>query len=104
MICDWSDKENCLVLYRMLCFYVRHVMEVVKVHEIMSFKQSKWLEKYINFNAQKRNKANIDFAKDFYKLLINAFYGKSMETVRNRINVEFIGKVDTDKIIKQHLN
>ena len=55
MICDWSDKKNYLIHYRMLKFFVRYGMIVDKVHEIISFKQSKWLEKYINFNTQKRN-------------------------------------------------
>ena len=76
-------------------------MEVVKIHNVISFKQSKWLEKYISFNTQKRNKALNDFEKEFYKLLNNSFYGKTMENVRNRIKVEFIRKNDTDKIIKQ---
>ena len=76
-------------------------MEVVKIHTVMSFKQSKWLEKYISFNTQKRNKAKNDFEKDFYKLLNNAFYGKFMENVRNRIKVEFIKQEDTEKIKKQ---
>ena len=48
-------------------------MIVDKVQEIISFKQSKWLEKYINFNTQKRNQAVNDFEKDFYKLLITHF-------------------------------
>ena len=75
-------------------------MEVVKVHTVLSFKQSKWLEKYISFNTQKRNKAKNDFEKDFYELLNNAFDRKTMENVRNRIKVEFIRKDDTDEIIK----
>ena len=45
--------------------------------------------------------AKNDFEKDLYKLLNNAFYGKTMEKVRNRIKVEFIKKNDTDKNIKQ---
>ena len=56
-ICDWTGEKICLVHYRMLKFYVRHGMVVDKIHEIISFKQSKWLEKYINFNTQKRDKA-----------------------------------------------
>ena len=55
LICDWSDKKNYLILYRMLQFYVRHGVIVDKVHDIISFKQSRWLEKYINFNTQKKN-------------------------------------------------
>ena len=59
------------------------------------------MEKYINFITKKRNKAKNDFEKDFYKLFNNAFYGKTMEKVRNRIKREFISKNETDKIIKQ---
>ena len=101
LICDWSDKKNFLIHYRKLKFYARHGMEVIKVHTIVSFKQSKWLGKYISFNTQKGNKAKNEFEKDFYKLLKNAFYGNTGEKVCNRIKVEFIGKDDTDKIIKQ---
>ena len=85
----------------MLKFYVRHAMVVDKVHEIISFKQSKWLERYINFNTQKRNQAVNNFEKDFYKLLKNAFYGKTMENVRNRCTIDFIKKDGIDKNIKQ---
>ena len=101
LICDWSDKKNYLIHYRMLKFYIRHGMIVNKVHNIVSFKQSRWLEKNINFNTQKRNKAKNDFEKDFYKLLNNAFYGKTMENVRNRLKIKFIKKDDYREIIKQ---
>ena len=53
-ICDWTDKKIYLVPYRMLKLYVRHGMVVENIHEIISFKQSKWLEKYINFNTQEK--------------------------------------------------
>ena len=92
VICDWTDKKNYLVHYRLLKFYVRHGMVVDKIHEIISFKQSKWLEKYINFNTTKRNRAKNDFEKDFHKLLNNAFYGKTMENVRNRWGIKFFLK------------
>ena len=65
LICDWSDKKNYLVHYRMLEFFIRHGMTVEKVHNVISFKQSRWLEKHISFNTQKRNSAKNDFEKDF---------------------------------------
>ena len=101
LICDWSDKKNYLIHYRMLKFYIRHGMIVDKVHNIISFRQSRWLEKYINFNTQRRNKAKNDFEKDFYKLLNNAFYGETMENVRNRLKIKFIKKDEYKEIIKQ---
>ena len=101
LICDWSDKKNYLVHFRMLKFYIRHGMTIDKVNNIISFKQNKWLENYISFNTQKRNKAKNDFEKDFYKLLNNAFYGKTMENVRNRLKTKFFKKDDYREIIKQ---
>ena len=99
MICDWSDKKKYLIHYRMLKFYVRHGMVVQKIHEIISFKQSKWLESYISFNTQKRNKAKNDFEKDFFKLLVNAAFGKFLENVRNRLELEELIKKDNNKKI-----
>ena len=101
LICDWTDKKKYLIHYRMLKFYVKHGMVVEKIHEIISFKQSKWLESYISFNTQKRNKAKNDFEKDFFKLLVNAAFGKFLENVRNRLGLELIKKDDIKKIIKQ---
>ena len=92
LICDWADKKKYLIHYRMLKFYVRHGMIVEKIHEIISFKQSKWLEKYITFKTQKRNRARNDFEKDFFKLLVNAAFGKFLENIRKRLELELIKK------------
>ena len=73
MICDWTAKKNYLIRYRVLKLYVRHGMVIDKVREIISFKQSRWLEENKKFKTQKKNQAVIDFEKDFSKLLKNAF-------------------------------
>ena len=74
----------------MLKFYVRHGLVIYEVHEIISFKQSKWLENYKNVNTEKRNQDVNDFEKDFYKILNNVLYGKTLENVRNRCTIEII--------------
>ena len=76
-------------------------MIVEKVHEIISFKQSSWLEKYNNFKTQKRNRAKNDFEKDFFKLLVFAAFGKFLENVRNRLEIELIKKIRLKTIINQ---
>ena len=83
LLCDWTDKKKDLFQYRMLKIYVRHGMIVVKIHEITSLKLSKWLEKYISFNTQKRNQGKNGFEKDFNNILNNTFYGKTMENIRS---------------------
>ena len=101
LICDWSDKKNYLIHYGILKFYIRHGMIVDKIHDIISFKQSRWLEKYIISTTQKRNQAVNDFEKDFYNLLNNAFYGKTKENVGNRLKIIFFKKDDYREIVKQ---
>ena len=101
LICDWSDKKNYLLHYRILKFYIRHGMIVDQVYNIISFRQSRWLAKYVNFNTQKRNQAVNDFEKEFYNLLNNACYGKTMENVRNRLKKKPIRKDDFREILKQ---
>ena len=55
LTCDWTDKNKYLIHYRMLKIYVRHGMVIDKIHEIISYKQSKWLEKHIIFKTQKKS-------------------------------------------------
>ena len=104
LICDWTDKKKLLIHYKILYLYVRHGMIVEKIHEIISTKQSRWLDGYINFNTQKRNKAKNDFEKDFFELLNNSAFGKFLENVRNRLGLELIKKGDIKKFIKQQSN
>ena len=101
LICDWTDKKKYLTHYRMLKFYVRHGMIVEKIHEIISFKQSRWLEKYISFNTQKRNRAKNDFEKDFFKLNVNAAFGKFFENVWDLLELKLMKKDDIKDIIKK---
>ena len=48
------------------------------------------MKKYIDFDTEKRKNATNDFEKDFFKLMINSVYGKTMENLRKRINVRFV--------------
>ena len=103
LICDWTDKKNYLVHYRMLKFYVRHGMVVDKVHEVISFKQNNLVRKIYRVLIHKKELCSKnDFEKDFYKLLNNAvFTVNAWKILRNRIKVEFLKKDDNDKIVKQ---
>ena len=70
LICNWSDRKERLIDYRMLKFYVGYGLIVEKFHKINSFKQKKWLEKCISFITQKQNRAKYHFERDFFKLLL----------------------------------
>ena len=66
-----------------------------KVHHILEFNQSEWIKLYANCNTQKRIEAGKNGAKDrkaLYKLMNNAVYSKTMEKLRNKIDLKLGSK------------
>ena len=57
---------------------------------MLKFNQSDWMKKYIDFNTEKRRNVANSFEKNFFKLMINSVYGKTMENLRKRINARLI--------------
>ena len=90
LVPSFEPKRKYVVHYRNLQLYLSLGMKLVGVHRVLWFDQSPWLKKYINFNTAKRALATSEFAKDFFKLMNNAMFGKTMENVRNRRNLELV--------------
>src|SRR2546423_12707279 len=78
-------------------------MVVNEVTEILSFDQTNWLTPYIVFNTEKQQGAKNAFEKDFFKLMNNSIYGKSMENVRKYQDVKLM-KMNNEQDEKAFLN
>jgi hypothetical protein len=77
--------------YRNLKLYLGLSMKLLRIHRVVAFWQKPWLKSYVDLNIRMRQLAKTDFEKDFFKLMVNAFFGKSMENVRKRRKVELVG-------------
>ena len=90
LVPNLQDKTDYVVDIRNLKFYRDHGLKITKVSAVITFHQSTWMKPYIEFNTEKRKKGKNDFEKDFYKLMSNACFGKTMENVRNRVSMSFV--------------
>ena len=90
LVSNLQDKTHYILHYRNLKLYLSLGMKVTKIHRAFVFEQRDWLKPYINFNTEKRKQATNDFEKEFFKLMNNSVFGKTMENLRKLVTVKLI--------------
>ena len=109
LIPNLRDKEKYVLHYKNLKQYLDLGLELTCIHRGSKFEESEWLKPYIDMNTKLRTKANNNFEKDFFKLMNNSVFGKTMENIRNRVNIKLVddrekAKKLTAKPNFKHLN
>ena len=87
---SFREKKNYVINYRLLKLFLKLGLLLTKVNRVLQYEQCDFMASYIMKNTNARTIAKNDFEKNFYKLMNNSVFGKTMENVRQRINFKLV--------------
>ena len=90
LVPNLRDKKNYIIYIQALNQVPQHGLRLDRIHRAIEFNQSPWLKTYIDFNTQLRTAATNDFEKDFFKLMNNSVFGKTVENIRKHRNIKLV--------------
>jgi hypothetical protein len=88
LTCTFFDREKIVLHALHLQLYIKLGMKIKNIHRVISFTQKPFMLEWVNFCTKMRSESKDDFTKNFWKLLVNSVYGKTIESVTNRKNVK----------------
>ena len=95
LVPNLHNKKNYVIHIQTLYQALKHGLILEKVHWAIEFNQSAWLKPYIDFNTQLRTQAKNDFEKDFFKLMNNSVFGKTMENIRKHRDIRLVTNAES---------
>ena len=90
LIPNLRNKTKYIIHYKNLIQCLKAGLKLKKIHRGIKFIESEWMKPYIEMNTNLTTKAKNNFEKDFFKLMNNSVFGKTMENIRNRVNVKLV--------------
>jgi hypothetical protein len=103
LIPNLNGREKYVLHHTNLKQYLDLGLKLVKIHRGVKFLERDWMKEYIQLNTDLRTKGTTDFEKDFFKLMNNYVFGKTMENVRNRVDIRIVNNEKKwNKLAKKH--
>ena len=90
LVTSIEDKEKYVIHISALKQALNHGLVLKNVYRVIEFRQEAWLKPYADMNTKLRTEAKNDFEKDFFKLMNNSVFGKTMENVRNHRDIKLV--------------
>ena len=94
LVCNLRNKKKYVVHIKSLKQALNYGLKLKKNHTIIEFNQEAWLTPYIDMNTELRKVAKNDCKKDFFKLMNNSVFGKTMANIRKHRDIKLVA---TDK-------
>ena len=88
LLTTFNSREKYILHFSNFKLYLNLGMKLKKIHRVLKFRQSKYLQKYIILNAKLRKKAKNEFEKNLFKLMNNSVFGKSIQNQRNQLDIK----------------
>ena len=104
LVASVYDKNNYAIHIYALKQALDHGLILIKVHSVISFRQSAWLNLYIDMSTELRTKAKNDFEKDYFKLKNNAAYGKTIKNIRKHRDIRLVNNDKKRKVLASEPN
>ena len=104
LVPDLHYKKKYVIHIKALKQAIVHGLVLERILGYIEFKQSAWIQEYTDFNTRLRTAAKNDFEKDFYKLMNNSVFGKTMENIRKHRNIKLVndGKEYLKNVMKPY--
>src|SRR6218665_540229 len=90
LIPNLNDKKKYELHYENLKLYEILELNIVKIYRGIKFEESAWLKKYIDLNIEVRTRFSNQFEKDFFKLMNNSVFGKTLENIENHLDIKLV--------------
>ena len=90
LVPDLRDKKSYVIHIQALNQALQHGLRLHRIHRVIEIDQWPWLKTYIDINTQLRTAATNDFEKDFFKLMNNSVFGKTMENIKKHRNIKLV--------------